>query len=439
MKQIRITYAATITLLTLLWLLADPFLFSPYEFFAFRASMINYTGIAAIGTMSVAMVLALRLTFIETRVGGLDKAYRLHKWLGITGFIFAIFHFLLANIPKIVIEEADLKQAATELQASLLPVFQNHLTLAEEFGDWGFKVLVVLLLIALVKRFSYRAFVLSHRLLSPLYLFLLIHSVILMKTSYWSNALAPIMVVLMIAGAFVAVVSMLGKVGYGKRGVGEVERFEYLENNTVLKVGIRMRSRWDGHEEGQFAFLTFDKREDAHPFTIASAWTGDGAIGFFIKALGDYTKTLPSVIKVGDLVMVEGPYGRFHFDSDKKRQIWIAGGIGIAPFVARIKALRNHPQDKQIDFFYSASKSDDEQFLGKIKKEALNANIQVHILRSNIDGRLDADKVCAAVPYWKEAEVLFCGPTAFGDALSKGFTNKGFPEEDFHRELFDMR
>jgi predicted ferric reductase len=93
----------------------------------------------------------------------------------------------------------------------------------------------------------------------------------------------------------------------------------------------------------------------------------------------------------------------------------------------------------QIDFFYSAGKSDDETFLGKIRKEALNANVQLHILRSNIDGRLDADKVCAAVPDWKAAEVLFCGPTAFGDALLKGFTDKGLPEADFHRELFDMR
>jgi predicted ferric reductase len=52
--------------------------------------MISLTGIVAIGTMSVAMVLALRLTFIENYVGGLDKSYRLHKWLGITGFVFSI-------------------------------------------------------------------------------------------------------------------------------------------------------------------------------------------------------------------------------------------------------------------------------------------------------------------------------------------------------------
>jgi len=352
---------------------------------------------------------------------------------------FCVLHFLLANIPKILLDEAVLKLVATELQDSLLPIFQAQKSLAEEIGDWGFKALVVLLVIVLIKRFPYRAFVLSHRLLSPLFLFLVFHSVILMREAYWSNALAPVMVALMAAGTVAAVISIVGKVGSGKRAVGEIKRFEYLENNTILKISIRLQGRWDGHEEGQFAFVTFDKREGAHPFTIASAWTGDGTIGFFIKALGDYTKTLPSIVNVGDLVAVEGPYGRLHFDSDKKRQIWIAGGIGIAPFVARIKALRNQPRDKPVDFFYSASKSDDEKFLNKVKKEALKAHIQVHIVHSDVDGRLDADKLCKAVPGWKEAEVLFCGPTAFGDALLSGLIKKGFPEEDFHRELFEMR
>ena len=439
MKNIKITYSAIIVMLTILWVTADPFLFAAYEFFAFRASIINYTGVVAMGTMSVAMVLALRLTYIETYLGGLDKSYRLHKWLGITGFVFSIFHFLLANIPKTIFEEADLKLAAEELQASLLPIFQSHKLLAEEFGDWGFKILVVLLVIALVKRFPYRAFLLSHRLLSPLFLFLIFHSLVLMKEPYWSNALAPVMVVLMVAGTVAAIISILGRIGSGKRTIGEIERFEYIENNSVLKVGIRLQGRWDGHEEGQFAFVTFNKREGAHPFTIASAWTGDGTIGFFIKALGDYTKTLPSEIDVGDLVTVEGPYGRFHFNSDKKRQIWIAGGIGIAPFVARIKTLIAQPEDKPVDFFYSASKDDDEQFLNMVKNGALKANIQLHILRSDIDGRLDANKLCQAVPDWREAEVLFCGPTAFGNALLEGLITKGFPEENFHRELFEMR
>lgn len=38
----------------------------------------------------------------------------------------------------------------------------------------------------------------------------------------------------------------------------------------------------------------------AHPFTLSSAWTGDGWMQFLIKDLGDYTRVLPATLKVGE-------------------------------------------------------------------------------------------------------------------------------------------
>ena len=103
MKRIRRAYLLLAAALTALWLVADTILSDDYAFFAFRESLINYTGIIAIGAMSVAMILALRSARIESLLGGLDKSYRLHKWLGITGLVFSILHFLLANVPKMMI------------------------------------------------------------------------------------------------------------------------------------------------------------------------------------------------------------------------------------------------------------------------------------------------------------------------------------------------
>ena len=38
-------------------------------------------------------------------------------------------------------------------------------------------------------------------------------------------------------------------------------------------------------------------------------------------------------------VTVEGPYGCFDFEDAQPRQVWIGAGIGITPFVARMKQL----------------------------------------------------------------------------------------------------
>src|SRR3546814_11511077 len=46
------------------------------------------------------MVLALRPRCTEHWLGGLDKMYRIHKWLGIAALVTAIVHWLWAKGPK---------------------------------------------------------------------------------------------------------------------------------------------------------------------------------------------------------------------------------------------------------------------------------------------------------------------------------------------------
>ena len=78
-------------------------------------------------------------------------------------------------------------------------------------------VKVVLIVLALVKRFPYRHFFKTHRLLAIVYLFLVFHSVVLMKFSYWGSAVGPLMGVLMAGGTVAALVSLFRKVGAGRR------------------------------------------------------------------------------------------------------------------------------------------------------------------------------------------------------------------------------
>lgn len=185
MKNIKLSYLLLIALLTVLWLLADTVLSAPYQFFALRTSMMNYTGIIAMGVMSVGMMLAIRPVRVEPFLGGLDKSYRLHKWLGVTALVIAIIHWLWAKGPKWMVGWGWLtrpaRTPAAEQTAPLLRFFQSQRGLAEEIGEWAFYVAVVLIVLALLKRFPYRYFFKTHRLLALVYLFLVFHSLVLMK------------------------------------------------------------------------------------------------------------------------------------------------------------------------------------------------------------------------------------------------------------------
>ena len=118
--------------------------------------------------------------------------------------------------------------------------------------------------------------------------------------------------------------------------MASIARYDALNS---LEIDVQPEGGWRGHQAGQFAFLRFDKSEGAHPFTISSDWAGDGHLRFLINALGAHTRDLFERLKVGDAVRVEGPYGRFTFEGSSPRQIWIGGGIGVTPFMARLQAL----------------------------------------------------------------------------------------------------
>ena len=203
---------------------------------------------------------------------------------------------------------------------------------------------------------------------------------------------------------------------------------------------IAFKDRWPGHEEGQFAFVTFDRKEGAHPFTISSPWMDNGKIFFLIKGLGDYTKNLQDKLRVGGYAEVEGPYGQFNFDSGKEQQIWVAGGIGVAPFMARLKALAKmrDKKGKGIDFFYTSSEMD-ETLVNQLNKGAEESKMRLHIIHPVKDGRLDFKRICELVPKWQSADIWFCGPASFGEVLKKDAVANGLSADDFHQELFEMR
>lgn len=442
MKNIRLTYIVLLIGLTLLWLLADDLLAAQYEFFKLRASMVNYTGILAMGVMSVGILLSIRPISLEPFFGGLDKTYRLHKWLGITALVVSVVHWLWVKVPKWMVGWGLLvkpaRKAAAEPSLALFRFFREQRGLAEQVGEWAFYIAVVLIVLALIKRFPYRHFFKTHRILAIVYLALVFHSVVLMKTDYWSSPIGVVMAVLMAVGSAAAFVSLFRKVGHKRRAVGVIDELMLHKDNRVLGVVIQLKDRWPGHKAGQFAFVTFDPAEGAHPFTISSAWHEDGKLRFLIKGIGDYTSRLPDTLKVGNLVQVEGPYGFFNFTSKKTNQIWVAGGIGITPFIARMQSLAHKPDGRSIDLFYSTS-APDAGFIDKLQKLAKRAQVRLHVLVSGKDGRLSSDRLCEQVPQWQSADLWFCGPAGFGQTLREGLIAKGLAVDDFHQELFEMR
>ncbi|MFN7155107.1 MAG: ferric reductase-like transmembrane domain-containing protein [Acidovorax sp.] len=261
--------------LTGLWLATDLTPWStPADFFAWRSVLMQYGGVLAIGVMSAAMVLAVRPVVFEPYLGGLDKMYRLHKWLGISALVISISHWLLAQGPKWMVGWGWLERPVRGPRSVLVdaPVqqfFASQRGLAEGIGEWAFYAAVALMVLALVKRFPYRLFFKTHHLIAIAYLALVVHSVVLLRFEDWTGLLGPVMAVLMAAGTASAFMVLFGRVATARKVSGEVVAVRHNATLDVTQVDVRCAGRWTGHTPGQFAFVTLHAGEGPHPYTMA--------------------------------------------------------------------------------------------------------------------------------------------------------------------------
>ena len=396
--------------------------------------------------MSAAMMLATRPTWPERWFGGLDKMYRLHKWLGISALVFSVFHWIASNGPKWAVSwghmERPQRGPRPQIDNLIAQWLMSYRGAAEFVGEWTFYAAVLLIVLALVKWFPYRLFYKTHRVLAVAYLALVFHAVILTKFDYWLSPVGLLLAPMLAAGSWAAVLSLSRRLGRSRQVDGAIAALQYYPGVRVLEVAIDIPSGWKGHKPGQFAFVTSDGNEGAHPYTIASAWDENvRRITFIVKALGDHTSRLREKLSVGQIVKIEGPYGCFTFDDDRAEQIWIGGGIGITPFVARMKQLAGEDARRpQTIHLFHPTADHDEGALAKLVADAVAAGVNIHVLVDDRDGRLDGERIRKAVPGWREASIWFCGPIALGQALRRNFAAAGMDlEKRFHQELFTMR
>ena len=259
MKNIKLAFIALVAGLTGLWFLADTFVSVPFSFFSSRFAMVQYTGVMAVGAMSAAVLLALRPKWLEPRLNGLDKAYRLHKWLGITALVFAVIHWwLVAGTRWTVGWGWSTRPERTLTERTFDPIeswLRTQRSLAETLGEWASDAAVVLIFLALWKRFPYHLFARTHKWLAAIYLVLAYHAVILLRFAYWSQPIGWAVAILLASGAVAALFSLLGLIGLGRKARGVIELIIHYPELRVLETSVRLeKGSWLGHNAGQFAF-----------------------------------------------------------------------------------------------------------------------------------------------------------------------------------------
>lgn len=140
------------------------------------------------------MALALRPAWPERWMGGLDKKYRLHKWLGIGVLVLAVVHWLWSQGPKWAVGLGWLERSqhgpAPEAGA-IERILRFWPGTADSLGELALHAAVVLIAVALIRRISCRLFYRNYVLLAVVFAVLVFHSVVLLDAGSRASGSRP--------------------------------------------------------------------------------------------------------------------------------------------------------------------------------------------------------------------------------------------------------
>lgn len=215
--------------------------------------------------------------------------------------------------------------------------------------------------------------------------------------------------------------------------VAEVNALDPSAHEIVLvpaQTALRFRP-------GQFVVLTFRRgsvRPEPHPFSIASG-TSDPNLRVVVKALGDFTSRIGS-LAVGADALVEGPYGGFRpLEHSNPLQVWIAGGIGITPFLSMARSIAG--KENQIDLYYCTDWAEEAHFLDELFEIAdRSPGFRVIPIRKSWIGYITAADIEAASRDVGQKELFICGPPVMMKTLQRQFVAMGVPTSHIHSEEF---
>jgi predicted ferric reductase len=138
---------------------------------------------------------------------------------------------------------------------------------------------------------------------------------------------------------------------------------------------------------------------------------------------------------------VEGPYGRFDYRMGSPQQIWIGGGVGVAPFLSWARTVEQ-TQDSihRVMFYYCVhSRSDAVQYQELERIAARSDQLQVTLVCSEERGRLRAEDVAEDAGSLDDKDIFMCGPKSLTTDLHRQFMQLGVARSRIHFEDFEFR
>jgi predicted ferric reductase len=376
--------------------------------------------------LSFALFLSTRPKWAEPYFGGLDKMYVTHRQIATAAFLLIFVHVLT------------------------VPISVTGWKLGNYLAVIAFTGIVSIVLISLAPRISflnnltggtYEGWKNLKKYIGIFFILAFLHSLTIGKPLNAFIAINWVQLFFILGAVSYLCTEVFGR--FFKKYVPYTVEAVRHPNASTTEVTLRAKNQpIKKQRAGQFLFVRFpgDKAfNESHPFTISSAPHED-VLRVTVKASGDFTRELFARLEPGMDAIVEGAYGMFDYKSGKENQIWIAGGIGLTPFLSFIRAMDGTLMHN-VDFYYTVRHPEEALFVEEINAAAKkNPCLRPFVRYSAREGSLTVEEIAKhAHGKLSEHDIYLCGPLPMIQAFEKKLITLGVPESNIHYEEFNFR
>jgi ferredoxin-NADP reductase len=210
---------------------------------------------------------------------------------------------------------------------------------------------------------------------------------------------------------------------------------------------------WPGHLPGQHLDIRLTA-EDGYAaqrsYSIASAWTGQGPVELTIQRLddGEVSPYLTDTLAPGDQLELRGPVGGWFVWRDRQPApvLLVAGGSGIVPLMAMIRARGSLRARQPFRLLYSVRTPEDACYAGELARrtrEDAGLDVRYVYTRKAPDGWPDPprriDVATVNTHGWPPdftPDCYVCGPTSFVETSADILVALGHDPQRIRTERF---
>lgn len=372
-------------------------------------------------------VLSSRIRLIERGIG-LDKLFLIHRKFGVLGLIFIFIHPVLLFTSSIL---------------------QGYVPPFPPLKILGIIALLLLIITAgaaiLYKRLrlKYETWKNIHRAGYVIFAMGFVHSFFLGSDLYnW-----PLRIFWIVMACIYVIVLL-----YRLWNRSHVRRHPFSVAEVLQEThdvwSLYFNGKHADYKPGQFMIVQLvrdGKVSEPHPFTISSSPTSD-RLSISVKSSGDFTSTIGDT-KIADTAYIDAPYGVFSFlNHDARNLVFIAGGIGITPFISMLWYMHDKKLERNIILIWGNKTEKDVVFkedLERMASEMPSLKI-VHVMSGQDDwpgekGHVDEEKLKRHISNFQDSQFFLCGPPVMTTAVEKTLIKLGAPKKKIHYERFALR